>query len=367
MLVDRQPRRRTTARPAASTSTSSRSACPYESAYDVVDQLGGGTFRWHGALRTTSTSTPASPAHVFRVEASRWLATVGRPSDAGDGRRSQTASDRQRAATARRRSAGLVPGRDHLRAPRPRLRRLQRRRHRRLRRARRPSSTTSHDLGVTAIWLLPFYPSPLRDDGYDIADYRTVDPDYGDLRQFRRFVDAAHERGIRVITELVLNHTSDQHPWFQRARRAPAGSPWRDFYVWSDTPDRYADARIIFQDFETSNWTWDPVAERVLLAPLLQPPARPQLRQPRRRGRACSTCSTSGWTSASTACASTPCRTCSSARARTARTCPRRTTFLKRLRTHVDAQLRRTACCSPRPTSGRRTPPPTSATATSAT
>jgi maltose alpha-D-glucosyltransferase / alpha-amylase len=116
------------------------------------------------------------------------------------------------------------------------------------------------DLGVTAIWLLPFYPSPQRDGGYDIADFRRVDPVYGDLRTFRRVVTAAHDRGMRVITELVLNHTSDQHPWFQRARRAPKGSRWRNFYVWSDTPDRYREARIIFQDFETSNWTWDPVA-----------------------------------------------------------------------------------------------------------
>ncbi|HEX5614132.1 MAG TPA: maltose alpha-D-glucosyltransferase [Acidimicrobiia bacterium] len=116
------------------------------------------------------------------------------------------------------------------------------------------------DLGVTAIWLLPFYPSPLRDDGYDIADYRNVNPIYGDLRAFKRFLREAHRRDLRVITEVVMNHTSDQHPWFQRARRAPAGSSERDFYVWSDTPDRYAEARIIFQDFETSNWTWDPVA-----------------------------------------------------------------------------------------------------------
>jgi maltose alpha-D-glucosyltransferase/alpha-amylase len=116
------------------------------------------------------------------------------------------------------------------------------------------------DLGITAVWLLPFYPSPLRDDGYDIADYRTVNPDYGTLRAFRRFLDAAHKRNIKVITELVINHTSDQHPWFERARRAPAGSPHRDFYVWTDDPERYGDARIIFQDFESSNWTWDPVA-----------------------------------------------------------------------------------------------------------
>jgi maltose alpha-D-glucosyltransferase/alpha-amylase len=115
-------------------------------------------------------------------------------------------------------------------------------------------------LGVTAVWLLPFYPSPLRDDGYDIADYTAIHPDYGTLADFRAFVHEAHRRGLRVITELVLNHTSDQHPWFQRARRSPPGSSWRNFYVWSDSPDRYRDARIIFQDFETSNWTWDPVA-----------------------------------------------------------------------------------------------------------
>jgi maltose alpha-D-glucosyltransferase/alpha-amylase len=117
------------------------------------------------------------------------------------------------------------------------------------------------DLGVTAIWVLPFYPSPLKDDGYDIADFLGVHPDYGTLRDVRQFIRAAHRKGLRVITELVCNHTSDQHPWFQRARRAKPGSPWRDFYVWSDDPDRYRDARIIFKDFETSNWTWDPVAE----------------------------------------------------------------------------------------------------------
>ena len=117
------------------------------------------------------------------------------------------------------------------------------------------------DLGITAIWLLPFYPSPLRDDGYDIADYTTVNPIYGTLEDFRRVLDAAHERGLRVITELVINHTSDQHPWFQRARRAKPGTVERDFYVWSDSADKYRDTRIIFQDFETSNWTWDPLAK----------------------------------------------------------------------------------------------------------
>jgi maltose alpha-D-glucosyltransferase / alpha-amylase len=116
------------------------------------------------------------------------------------------------------------------------------------------------DLGVNAIWLLPFYPSPLLDDGYDISEYRDVHPDYGTLADFRQFVRQAHARGIRVITELVVNHTSDQHPWFQRARRAKQGSPWRNYYVWSDTDQKYASTRIIFVDTERSNWTWDPVA-----------------------------------------------------------------------------------------------------------
>lgn len=117
------------------------------------------------------------------------------------------------------------------------------------------------DLGVTAIWVLPFSPSPWRDDGYDIADYTDVHPSYGALRDFHAFLREAHRRGLRVITEIVVNHTSDQHPWFQRARRSPPGSKWRDFYVWSDNPDKYKNARIIFKDFETSNWTWDPVAK----------------------------------------------------------------------------------------------------------
>jgi maltose alpha-D-glucosyltransferase/alpha-amylase len=142
------------------------------------------------------------------------------------------------------------------------------------------------ELGITAIWLLPFYPSPLRDDGYDIADYFDVNPNFGTLDDFRAFLDAAHERNLRVITELVINHTSDQNPWFQKSRRAVAavgvGDPgkgqftsgaavdargynddadYRDFYVWSDTPEKYKDARIIFKDFETSNWAWDPVAK----------------------------------------------------------------------------------------------------------
>ncbi len=113
------------------------------------------------------------------------------------------------------------------------------------------------DLGVTALWLLPFYPSPGRDDGYDISDYTDVNPNYGSLPDVEKFVEEAHKRGLRVITELVVNHTSDQHPWFQRARKAPAGSRFRDFYVWSDEPSKWSEARVIFQDFEPSNWTFD--------------------------------------------------------------------------------------------------------------
>ncbi len=116
------------------------------------------------------------------------------------------------------------------------------------------------ELGVTCLWLLPFFPSPLRDDGYDISDYRNVHPSYGTLDDFKRFLDAAHERRLRVVIELVLNHTSDQHAWFQRARTAPPGSPERDYYVWSDTDQKYPGVRIIFTDSERSNWTWDPVA-----------------------------------------------------------------------------------------------------------
>ena len=117
------------------------------------------------------------------------------------------------------------------------------------------------DLGVTAIWLLPFFPSPWKDDGYDISDFRSVHPAYGTLRDFQAFMKEAHRRNLRVITELVVNHTSDQHEWFQKSRRAEPGSSWRDFYVWSDTPDKYAGTRIIFKDFEPSNWSWDPVAK----------------------------------------------------------------------------------------------------------
>ncbi|TAM37855.1 MAG: maltose alpha-D-glucosyltransferase [Burkholderiaceae bacterium] len=117
------------------------------------------------------------------------------------------------------------------------------------------------ELGVNTIWLMPFYPSPLRDDGYDISQYDGVHEQYGTLDDFREMLDEAHKRGIKVITELVINHSSDQHPWFQAARKAPVGSPERDFYVWSETNEKYRGTRIIFTDTETSNWTWDPVAK----------------------------------------------------------------------------------------------------------
>ena len=118
------------------------------------------------------------------------------------------------------------------------------------------------DLGVNTLWLLPFYPSPRRDDGYDIAQYRGVHSDYGSLADARRFIAEAHRRGLRVITELVINHTSDQHPWFIRARHAKKGSRARDYYVWSDSDEKYQGTRIIFIDTEQSNWTWDPVAQQ---------------------------------------------------------------------------------------------------------
>src|SRR5205823_4270540 len=114
-------------------------------------------------------------------------------------------------------------------------------------------------LGIDCIWLLPMYPSPLRDGGYDISDFFSIHPDYGTVEDFHMLVEAAHERGIRVVADLVMNHTSSDHPWFQEARRDPE-SPKRDWYVWSDTDDRYTGARIIFVDTEVSNWTWDPIA-----------------------------------------------------------------------------------------------------------
>src|SRR6185503_18437861 len=118
------------------------------------------------------------------------------------------------------------------------------------------------DLGVNTVWVMPFYPSPLLDDGYDVSNYEDVHPPYGTREDFKEFVRAAHDRGLRVVTELIVNHTSDQHPWFQAARRAPRGSEERNFYVWSDDPNKYSGTRIIFTDTESSNWAWDPVAQQ---------------------------------------------------------------------------------------------------------
>ncbi|MBI2206354.1 MAG: maltose alpha-D-glucosyltransferase [Candidatus Rokubacteria bacterium] len=117
------------------------------------------------------------------------------------------------------------------------------------------------ELGVDCLWILPMYPSPLRDDGYDIADFRGIHPDYGTVEDFQKFLDGAHARGMRVIADLVMNHTSDQHPWFQASRTDPTG-PYGDWYVWSDTDQRYRDARVIFIDTEKSNWSWDPVRKQ---------------------------------------------------------------------------------------------------------
>src|SRR5680860_1080434 len=113
------------------------------------------------------------------------------------------------------------------------------------------------DLGITAIWLLPFYLSPMKDDGYDVSNYLSVYPQYGTLKNFKEFLKEAHERDLKIIIELVINHTSDQHPWFQRARRAKPDSNYRNYFVWSNTSNKYKEARIIFKDFELSNWTWD--------------------------------------------------------------------------------------------------------------
>jgi maltose alpha-D-glucosyltransferase/alpha-amylase len=117
------------------------------------------------------------------------------------------------------------------------------------------------DLGVTTIWLLPFFPSPLKDDGFDITEHCDVHPEFGTLADFKAFLKEAHRRGLRVITELILNHTSDQHPWFQKSRKARAGSRYKDYYVWSETADKFKEARIMFSDQESSNWTWDQEAK----------------------------------------------------------------------------------------------------------
>src|SRR5262249_12917879 len=180
------------------------------------------------------------------------------------------------------------------------------------------------DFGVNAIWLLPFYESPLRDDGYDISDYKAINPAYGTLDDFRAFVEAAHARDIRVIIELVVNHSSDQHPWVQRARSALPGSPERHYYVWSDSGDEFAEARIIFLDSEVSNWSW---GSRRPITGTASTPANPistsTIRASSRRSR---TSCVSGSIPGSTGSASTRSRISSSATAPTARICARHTT-----------------------------------------
>ena len=220
------------------------------------------------------------------------------------------------------------------------------------------------DLGVTAIWLLPFYPSPLRDDGYDIADYTSVHPAYGTLRQFRTFVREAHRRGLRVITELVVNHTSDQHPWFVESRQDGTGAK-RDWYVWSEDDQRYRDARIIFTDTEGSNWAWDNQRRAYYWHRFFshQPDLNwdnPQVfRAIQRVMRFFST-----W--GSTGSGSTRCRTSSNARRPTARTCRRPTASCVACAPRWMSAIR-AGCSLPRPTSGRPMCAPTSGTAMNAT
>ena len=222
------------------------------------------------------------------------------------------------------------------------------------------------DLGVTALWLLPFYPSPLKDDGYDISNYTAVNPAYGTLSDFRLFLREAHRRGLRVITELVLNHTSDQHPWFQRARRSPPGSKWRDFYVWSDSPDKYRDARIIFKDFEFANWTWDPLANAYYWHRFYshQPDLNfdnPEVQQDHAPDDAVLAGDGSGRPAARRR--AVPLR---AGRDRAARTFPRRTRSSRRSGSAWTSGTP-TACCWPRPTNGPRTRSPISGTGTNAT
>ena len=173
-------------------------------------------------------------------------------------------------------------------------------------------------LGIDCIWLLPIYASPLRDGGYDIADFMSVLPDYGNIGDFVAFVDEAHKRGIRVIADLVMNHTSDQHPWFQASRTDPDG-PFGDFYVWSDTDDKYSGARVIFVDTEASNWTFDPVRGQYYWHRFFSHQPDLNFENPRVQDAMLEVLRF--WMDlASTGSGSTPCRTCTSGRAPTART-----------------------------------------------
>ena len=195
------------------------------------------------------------------------------------------------------------------------------------------------DLGITAIWLLPFYPSPLKDDGYDIADYTSIHPQYGTLEDFQAFLEAAHERGLRVITELVLNHTSDQHPWFQRARLRTGGKPGTRFLRLERHSGKVQGRPGDLPGFRALELDVGPGRQGLLLAPVLFASARPQLRQSRPSGRRSFPSSISGWRWGSTGCGSTRCPTCTSARAPTARTCRRPISSSRRSREHVDARF----------------------------
>ena len=219
-------------------------------------------------------------------------------------------------------------------------------------------------LGIDCLWLLPFYQSPLRDGGYDISDFLTVLPDFGTVDDVATLIDEAHRRGIRVIADMVMNHTSDQHPWFLESRQDRT-NPKADWYVWGDDDQRWSEARVIFVDTEPSNWTWDPQREQYYWHRFFhhQPDLNydnPEVRRP------CSTWCSTGSAWASTGSASTPCPTCSSGTAPTARTCPRPTsTCAGCARRSTPSSPARS--CWPRPTSGPRTSSTTSATATSAT
>ena len=180
-------------------------------------------------------------------------------------------------------------------------------------------------LGVDCLWLLPLYPSPLRDGGYDIADFTNVHQDYGTVEDFRQLIEAAHQRGIRVIADLVMNHTSSDHPWFQ-ASRADRDGPYGDWYVWSDTDEPWQEARIIFLDTEPSNWTWDPVRGQYFWHRFFSPPARPELRQPGSAAGDARRPAVLARPRASTASGWTRSRTSMNVTGRTERTCPSPTT-----------------------------------------
>ena len=352
---------RTTRRRAGSTSTSTRSGIdPATSRSRSHDLLGGARYRWQrrAQLRRARSRTQCrrTSSRVRRARAQR-------------ARRSSTSYDATRSARRRsRRRSALVQGRGHLRAARPRLPRQQRRRHRRLpradRAARLPARPRRHRALAAAVLPVAAARRRLRHRRLHATSTRPT----ARCDDFKRFLARGAPRAACASSPSwcsTTRRTSTRGSSARAARRRAAAE--RDFYVWSDTPDTYTDARIIFKDFETSNWTWDPVAERVLLAPLLLPPARPELRQPAVREALLDVARLLARAWASTACASTPCPYLFEREGTNCENLPETHEFLKELRAHIDEQVPATACCSPRPTSGPRTPSPTSATATSAT